>query len=251
MSTSVSRQLPSRKPEQNQAVIGITSIALGLITAIILTGQWPTMAVTVNAVLIQIGHWLGATAATDSKVYWYMARSAGIVAYLLLWGSVAFGIMVSDKILDGLVKAPVVFEVHKFLSILALIAGLFHGVILLGDSFMKFTVFDILIPFLSPYQPFWVGMGILSLYLIAILVGSFYIKKRIGHRTWKLIHTASFAVWIMTSLHGIFAGTDSSQTLVQLMYTLAIVSVGYLLTYRIIAAKSEKAAKQTARVHAR
>ncbi len=251
MSTSVSRQLPARDLTLNSAAIGGAAIALGLVTAITLTGQWPTISATVNNVLIQIGRWLGATAATDSRVYWYMARSAGIVAYLLLWGAVAFGILVSDKILDGLVKAPVVFEVHKFLSILALIVGMFHGVVLLGDSFMKFTVLDILIPFLSPYQPFWVGLGILGLYLTVILVGSFYIKKRIGHRTWKLIHYASFAVWIMTSLHGIFAGSDSSQMLVQLMYTAAIVSVGYLLTYRIFSAKSEKAAKPAARVHAR
>ena len=251
MSTSVSRQLPARKSTPNNAAIGSAAMALGLVTAITLTGQWPTIAATVNTVLVQIGHWLGATAAADSKVYWYMARSAGIVAYLLLWGAVAFGIMVSDKILDGVAKAPVVFEVHKFLSILALVVGMFHGVVLLGDSFMKFTVLDILIPFLSPYQPFWVGLGILSLYLTAILVGSFYIKKRIGHRTWKLVHYASFAVWVMTSLHGMFAGTDSSQMLVRLMYTLAIVSVGYLLTYRIFSVKSEKAAKQAARVLAR
>ena len=83
MSTSVSRQLPARKSTPNSAAIGGAAIALGLVTVITLTGQWPTIAATVNTVLVQIGHWLGATAAADSKVYWYMARSAGIVAYLL------------------------------------------------------------------------------------------------------------------------------------------------------------------------
>lgn len=123
---------------------------------------------------------------------------------------------------------------------MALILGAFHGVILLGDTYMNFSLLDILIPFKSPYQPFWVGLGILSLYLMAILVVSFSFQRRIGYRAWKLLHLTSFGVWIMTSLHGIFSGSDSSSLLVKLMYTVAIVSVGYLLTYRIVEAKSSK-----------
>ena len=54
MSTSVSRQLPARKSTPNNAAIGGAAMALGLMTAITLTGQWPTIAATVNDVLIQI-----------------------------------------------------------------------------------------------------------------------------------------------------------------------------------------------------
>jgi hypothetical protein len=41
----------------------------------------------------------------------------------------------------------------------------------------------LLIPFKSPYAPAWVGLGILSFYLTALLVVSFYVKKRIGTRS--------------------------------------------------------------------
>jgi predicted ferric reductase len=243
MSTSLSRPLPSRDTTFTAAVMGGIAVALGLFTTATLTGQWSFVSTTVGNVLTQIGHWLGATSAVDSQVYWYMARSAGIVAYLLLWGSVAWGLMVSNKILDGIVKPPAVYELHKTLSILALVVGMFHGFILLGDTYMKFTIFDILIPFVSPYQPFWVGLGILGLYLTAILVVSFYIKKRIGHRAWRLLHYSSFLVWIMTSLHGLMSGTDSKLLLMQVMYTAAIASVSYLLFYRIAAAREKQAAR--------
>ena len=240
MSNSSSRPLPSRDTTFTAAVANGVAIALGLYTIVALTGQWSFVSTAVSNVLIQIGHWLGATAAVDSQVYWYMARSAGVVAYLLLWGSVAWGLLVSNKLLDGLVKPPVVYELHKTLSILALVVGMFHGLILLGDTYMKFTIFDILIPFVSPYQPFWVGLGILGLYLTAILVVSFYIKKRIGQRAWRLLHYSSFLVWIMTSLHGMLSGTDSKLLLMQVMYTAAIASVGYLFVYRLAAAREKR-----------
>jgi predicted ferric reductase len=199
----------------------------------VLTGQWSLVSTIVSDALTQIGRWLGAAPAADSRVYWYMARSAGVVAYLLLWGSVAWGIMVSSKLLNAVLKPLTAYELHQFLSILALIVGVFHGLILLGDSYIRFSLLDILIPFKSSYQPFWVGLGTLGLYVMAILVASFYVKKHIGHRAWRVLHYSSFGVWIMITLHSVMAGTDSTLPLMQLLYIVAIVSVGGLLVYRI------------------
>jgi predicted ferric reductase len=192
---------------------------------------------SVTDALTQVGRWLGAAPAADSRVYWYMARSAGIVAYLLVWGSVAWGLMVTNKVLDGVVKPILTYELHQFLSIAALVAGVFHAFILLGDTYIQFSVLDLLIPFRSSYQPLWVGLGILGAYLMAGLIVSFYIKKRIGHRVWRLVHYSSFAVWVMVTVHGVLAGSDSHWPLMQMLYIGAIVSVSFLLTYRILATK--------------
>ncbi len=241
MSVSLSR--PQFKREVTPAftlansIVGGIAVAFGIMTIMIITGQWPTVSTAVSNILVQVGRWLGAAPTADSRVYWYMARSAGIVAYLLLWGAVASGIAIGNQLLNGLVKPPVVFEIHKSLSILAMIVGMFHGVILLGDTYMNFSVLDLVLPFHSPYQPLWVGLGILGFYLSVILVASFYIKKRIGQRAWRLLHYSSFAMWIMASLHGIAAGTDTQSILMKVLYAVAIVSVGYLLTYRIFVTK--------------
>jgi predicted ferric reductase len=237
MSASLSHPRPTREITLTHSIVGGIAVAFGIMTIMIVAGQLQTASTAVSNILVQIGRWLGAAPAADSRVYWYMARSAGIVAYLLLWGSVAGGILVGNKLLNGLVKPAAVYEVHKTLSILALIVGMFHGFILLGDTYMNFSVLDLLIPFRSAYQPLWVGLGILGLYLTAILVGSFYFKKRIGQRSWRLLHYTSFGVWIMTSLHGIAAGSDTQSVVMKMLYAVAIVSVGYLLTYRIFVSK--------------
>ncbi len=234
--------LPTQPPRPSEttlteAVLSGAAIALGLLTALLITGQWQGASASVSTVLTQVGRWLGAAPAADSRVYWYMARSAGIVAYLLVWGSVAWGLMVTNKVLDGVVKPILTYELHQFLSIAALVAGVFHAFILLGDSYIQFSVLDLLIPFRSTYQPLWVGLGILGAYLMVGLTVSFYIKKRIGHRVWRLVHYSSFAVWVMVTVHGVLAGSDSHWPFMQALYIGAIVSVSFLLTYRILATK--------------
>ena len=238
MTTTYSRSLPAASNQRLGALISGGAIGLGVLTALVIGSQLTGAAATLGTVLTQINQWLGASVAANSQVYWYMARAAGVVAYLLLWGSVAWGILVSSKLVNDWVKPALVYELHKFLSILAMIVGLFHGLILLGDTYMNFSLLDILIPFRSAYQPFWVGLGILGFYLTAILVASFYIKKHLGHRTWRLLHFSSFGVWVMTTLHGLVAGTDTSTILMKVIYTVAVVSVGYLLTHRLATAKS-------------
>ena len=235
MSTlSTSRLKPSlREATLNEAVGGGVLIAVGILSALVLTGHLAPASSTVADALMRFGQFLGAPPA-DSRVYWYMARSAGVVAYLLLWGSVVAGLMVTNKVLDGAVKPRVTFETHQFLSIAALAFSGFHAFILLGDTYIQFDVADVLIPFRSPYEPGWVGVGILSFYLSALVAGSFYVKKRIGHRAWRLIHFASFAGWIMVTLHGLMAGTDSGTPLMRTIYLVTTLSAAFLTVYRIL-----------------
>ena len=237
MSSLPSQTTPSREATLADAILSGVAVAGGILTAIILTGQWQPLSMSMGSVLAQISRGLGAAPAADSHVYWYMSRSAGIVAYLLLWGSVAWGLMVSNKILDGVVKPVLTYELHQFVSILALAVGAFHAFILLGDTYTQFGLLDLLLPFRSAYQPFWVGVCILALYLIAIITVSFYIKKRLGHRTWRVLHYASFGAWIMVTLHSVVIGSETASPVMTIVYLSAILSVSFLLTYRILMSK--------------
>ena len=51
---------------------------------------------------------------------WYITRSAGLTAYLVLWFSVASGLAVSSKLLDRLLHRAFTFDFHEFLSLLAI-----------------------------------------------------------------------------------------------------------------------------------
>ncbi len=172
-------------------------------------------------------------AITGSRLPWYVARAAAITAYVLLTGSLLLGLSITAKTqARGLNRADA-FALHEFLSWLAWgFVGL-HVAGLRIDTFQPFSHIDVLVPFASSYRTGAVALGIIGLYLLAILVTSFYIRQRIGHRTWRAIHFGSFLLFVVATLHGILAGSSSGTPAMQLVYLFSGGSVALLLLYRI------------------
>jgi len=172
-------------------------------------------------------------------VYWYLGRSAGFIAYWLLFLSVALGIAVSSRVFDGLLGRPWVFEMHKFLSIFVLLAMLFHVLILLPDPWAKFTPVQMFIPFKSHYRPTAVALGTLCLYGSLIVSASFYLKRFIGgQKGWRWLHYTTFILFLMALAHGLLSGTDTKRQAVQISYLASGVMVLFLVFFRILATRA-------------
>lgn len=154
----------------------------------------------------------------NSQVFWFIARSAGLVAYLLFWLSTVWGLAVSSKIFDRLLNRPFTFDTHGYLSLLALGFIFIHVVVLLWDSYAPFSIVQLLVPFTSTYRPLAVGLGIISLYLTILVTVSFYLRKRIGYKTSRMLHYLSFIAYIGATVHGILAGADTPLFATQMIY---------------------------------
>ncbi len=178
------------------------------------------------------------SAEVSQHIYWYLGRSAGFVAYWLLFGSVALGLAVSSRVFDGVLGRPWVFEVHKFLSIFVLLMMVFHALIMLPDPWANFTLEELLVPFKSHYRNTAVGLGQLVLYGSAIVTVSFYLKGIVGQKGWRWLHYCTFALFLGAMAHGIWAGTDSGRTVVQYSYLASAVTILFLTFFRILAARA-------------
>jgi DMSO/TMAO reductase YedYZ heme-binding membrane subunit len=174
-----------------------------------------------------------------SSAFWYIARSGGIVAYLLLWLSTVWGLTLSTKITDGLVPAPLAYGLHEFLSLGTVLFAVLHILPLLGDSYINFNIFHLAIPFTAPYEPFWTGLGTVAFYLIAALTGSFYIRKQLGQKIWRVLHYLTFVGYVLALFHGLLAGTDSALPVIRLLYLVSGVSVLFLVYYRLFTLKEK------------
>ena len=143
--------------------------------------------------------------------FWYLTRAAGFIAYILLFGSVTLGLLLTTSIPKGYRRFDV-FDIHRFLALLALFVTIFHMFIVLPDQFIGFTLWELLIPFSSPYAQFYMGLGTLAVYLMAIVIGAFYLRPLVPYSAWRTIHYATFAVYAMALVHGLGAGSDTSLT---------------------------------------
>lgn len=182
----------------------------------------------------------------DGHIFWYLSRASGLVSFWLLTLSGGLGMSITSRLWDGLLDRSWVYEMHKFLSLLALgFIGL-HIVVLVPDPWTSFGVADILLPGASAYRPLAVALGVVAMYGAVVATASFYVKKRIGHRTWRLLHFTTFATFALALAHGVLAGTDSAEGWMRLNYLAGVLLVFFLLVVRILASPLPKPALRPA-----
>jgi predicted ferric reductase len=177
----------------------------------------------------------GSLLGDQPKAFWYLSRSSGIVAYLLLWLSAVLGITMTNHLARLWPGGPAAANIHQFVSLLALVLITFHVVILLGDRYVNYRVDELLIPFTATEDaPFWVGLGQVALYLALPVTFSFYVRQMIGIHVWRLIHYASFGILVLVIAHGLGAGTDAQAVPLLTMYLVTGSVIVFLTTHRIL-----------------
>lgn len=165
------------------------------------------------------------------QFWWYLTRAAGLMGYFLIWLSTAWGLVVSSKILDRIMDRGFTYDFHEYLSWLGLAFIGTHVIVLMADNYLPYTVWQVLIPFLSPYRPLWVGVGVIALYLSILVTVTFYLKKRIGAELFRRIHYLSLAAYVGATLHGFYAGTDSVLPIANLLYKGTFLVTFFLIIY--------------------
>ena len=183
--------------------------------------------------------------AGNTKSFWYLSRSSGFVAYLLLWGSVAWGLLLTTKLVKGKVHPATLLNAHQFLSNLGLGFALFHGLVLMGDRYLSFPLNAVLLPFAGSYQPLLVAFGQIALWLSLLLILSFYVRRQIGQKTWRLLHYLSFVAYFAVWVHAVLLGSDSTLLGVRALYAVTLGVIVFLTLYRILSAGESSRAAQT------
>jgi predicted ferric reductase len=145
---------------------------------------------------------------TSSTALWYASRATGVVALVLLTVVVLLGIMVSQRRrLPGLPRFATT-SLHRSMSLLAVTFIAVHVVTAVADPYVTIGIAAAVIPFTSPYESLWLGLGAISLDMIVALIGTSLARARIGRRTWRAVHWLAYACWPVAVLHGVGSSTD-------------------------------------------
>ena len=170
---------------------------------------------------------------TSSPVDWYAARAGGLVAYLLLSAVVALGVTMGGKKRVERWPRFALEDVHRFGGLLVGAFISLHVVTIAIDSYLPFTLTQIVVPFTDRYRPLWVGLGIVAAELLVALAVTNHYRDRISYRLWRRAHYLNFAVWLAATAHGIASGTDRSAPWLLAVYAPAAAVVVGLIAARI------------------
>jgi hypothetical protein len=166
--------------------------------------------------------------------WWYVNRAAGLVAWALLSASIVFGLLLSSKAMGKKVRPNWLQDLHRGLSGLAVVFVGVHVAGAIGDNYIHFGAADVLVPFASGWRPIAIAWGIVSAYLLLAVELSSLLRKHLSKSTWRLIHFASFPLFLTATAHGITAGTEMGTTIGIAVAALVTSAIAGLTTLRII-----------------
>ena len=173
-----------------------------------------------------------------SPATWYVARSAGVVAYVLLSTSVVVGITMSTRARLAWPRFAVQ-EIHRFLAILTAVFLLLHGAALLLDRVVPLSLLQAIVPFTNTYRPFAVGLGVTAMLLLAAVGLTNAVRARLPYTVWRRVHYATFAVWLLSTAHALLAGTDRHDIWFLGVLALTVGTVSVALVARFFPADGE------------
>ncbi len=177
----------------------------------------------------------------NSEIWWYVARSTGIIGWLLLTASVLWGILIPARFVDRQ-RPKWSLDLHRWLAGLTIGFVGAHMGALVADSYIEFGLVDLLVPFASGWKPAAVALGVVATWLLVIVQATSLAMKRLPRKVWKWIHLSSYVAFFLASLHGTFAGTDAANPLYQVTTMLALSSVAFATIYRVLTRRRPRSA---------
>lgn len=184
-----------------------------------------------------IGQRLGVVAVPwerpEGPTFWNLARVSGVTAYVALTAVVLLGLLVSTGSLDRWIARARSLELHRWLSAVMLALMALHGLSFLGDRQAGFDLLDVLVPFIAPYRPAAVGLGVLALHLAIVVIASGPLRARLGPRLWRALHLLSFPSFFLVSAHGLLAGSDAHRLGLRALFLTCVGLVLALTLHRL------------------
>ena len=192
------------------------------------------IAATVVIIFVLVATKAGHT--IDAATQHFMLYYAGVLALVGLTGSVLMGLVATDRIVmtpGHRVMAQAVHRAFAFGTLAFLIIHIATEILA-----QRSHVIDAVIPFLSPYRTFYIGLGTIASDLIVLLVVTSILRKRFtGHGQawrWRAIHYSSYVAFVFGVLHGLLGGR-AAKPYVDWSYGFAIAVTALGLAVRFLA----------------
>jgi DMSO/TMAO reductase YedYZ heme-binding membrane subunit len=151
---------------------------------------------------------------SSGHLTWYVARSAGLVAWTLVLTSILWGLVLATRVVGRRRPGPAwLLSMHRYLGALALtFTGVHVGAILL-DGYVRFGLVEVLVPLASPWHPVAVAWGIVAMYLLVAVEVTSLLRRHLAPRVWRRLHLLSYALFALATVHLLGAGTDARELL--------------------------------------
>lgn len=149
---------------------------------------------------------------------WFASRATGLVSLLLLTAVVVLGTANGRRFTSPGWPRFAVAAVHRNLSLITVVFLAIHIATAIIDPYAGIQWISAVVPFVSKYEPLWLGLGTVASDLLIALIVSSLARPRINARLWRAIHWVAYVCWPVALIHGfVISGADSRLLWVRLL----------------------------------
>jgi predicted ferric reductase len=175
-------------------------------------------------------------AAANTEVLWYLTRGTGLVSLVLLTASLLLGILQVSRWSSPRWPRFITAGLHKNVSLLVTAFLGVHIATTVIDGYVPIRWMDVVVPFISRYQPLWLGLGAVAVDLLIAITVTSLLRPLLGYRAWRAVHWFTYACWPLALFHGVAIGTDTGIGPVLVLYLSCAAAVVAATCWRLLAA---------------
>jgi len=194
----------------------------------------------------QLAQRLVATEGMNQHSMWYLSRASGMVAWLVLAITCLWGILLITRMLKPADRPAWLLDLHRYLGVLSLVTVGAHMATLIGDNYVYFAWRELLLPNASKWKTSAINWGVIAFYMLVLVQLTSWIMRWLPKKLWHTVHLLSYVLFILVTIHGFKAGTDSTN----IVFFTTAVAVLAILTFTLVARVLQGRAKKEQRAAA-
>jgi hypothetical protein len=195
-----------------------------------------TVAITAIVVIVAFLALTSTGHVIDAATQHFMLFYAGVFALIALCASTGLGLIATDRVFLNAGRRVFAQSAHRAASFGAVTFLIIH--IVTEILAQRVHVLDAVVPFLSPFRTFYIGLGTIASDLILLVLITGIMRGRFNAHgkawRWRAIHYTAYASFVFGIWHGLLAGRPA-KPYVDWSYGLLAALVLLALVVRIVA----------------
>jgi sulfoxide reductase heme-binding subunit YedZ len=176
----------------------------------------------------------------SSNADWYLMRASGVVSLALLTVVLVLGIATFKRWRPVGLPRFVTASLHRTISLLSVVFLAVHVATAVADPYASVGLAAVVVPFAAGKSPLWVGLGAVSVDIVAALVVSSLLRARMTPRLWRMVHWLAYLAWPLALAHSFGTGSDASSRWLEVVGAVCVAAVAAVSVWRLGAAREPK-----------